>query len=168
MAMTTRPTPHSSADLAPEDTEDQRLERYLPRLIEKVFPGGPEDFQLIPLLGDASDRRYYRLRLATTVHGPMSMVNEQALVVGLLADGPCEHEAAVLRDMQGRGAKILALAAGCDWPDAVQIGSDIPEWGRPVLYLPVLQLLAYYRALANGQNPDQPANLTAVVSLDNL
>ena len=101
-------------------------------------------------------------------HGPMSMVNEEALVVGLLADGVCEHETAVLRDMQERGARILGIAAGCAWPNAVEIGTFIPDWGRPVLYLPVLQLLAYYRALANGQNPDQPANLTAVVSLDNL
>jgi glucosamine--fructose-6-phosphate aminotransferase (isomerizing) len=101
-------------------------------------------------------------------HGPMSMVNEQSLVVGLLGDEVCEHETAVLRDMQGRGAQILSIAADCDWSDAVQVGTAIPQWGRPVLYLPMLQLLAYYRALANGQNPDQPANLTAVVSLDKL
>ena len=72
--MATRPTPHSSADPAPEDPGDQCLATYLPGLIEKVFPGGPGDFQLIPLLGDASDRRYYRLRRATTSHGPASMV----------------------------------------------------------------------------------------------
>jgi glucosamine--fructose-6-phosphate aminotransferase (isomerizing) len=35
-----------------------------------------------------------------------------------------------------------------------------------VLYLPPLQLMAYYRAMAKGLNPDQPHNLTAVVKLD--
>ena len=55
-----------------------------------------------------------------------------------------------------------------DWATAVSLASNVPAWGRPVLYLPVLQLMAYYRALANGQNPDQPTNLTAVVSLNNL
>ena len=101
-------------------------------------------------------------------HGPMSMVDEKALVVGLLNEPVCDHEGAVLHDMERRGARILSLSAGCAWPNAVEIGTNVPRWARPVLYLPVLQMLAYYRALANGQNPDRPANLTAVVSLDNL
>ena len=35
-----------------------------------------------------------------------------------------------------------------------------------LLYLPVLQLLAFHRSLAKGLNPDRPKNLTAVVQLD--
>jgi glucosamine 6-phosphate synthetase-like amidotransferase/phosphosugar isomerase protein len=34
-----------------------------------------------------------------------------------------------------------------------------------VLYLPVLQMMACYRAVAKGLNPDQPHNLDAVVRL---
>ena len=34
-----------------------------------------------------------------------------------------------------------------------------------ILALPVLQLMAYYRALAKGLNPDRPTNLDAVVKL---
>jgi glucosamine--fructose-6-phosphate aminotransferase (isomerizing) len=34
------------------------------------------------------------------------------------------------------------------------------------LYLPVLQLMAFYRSIAKGLNPDRPKNLTAVVQLD--
>ncbi|MCZ7665987.1 MAG: hypothetical protein M5U34_01455 [Chloroflexi bacterium] len=37
---------------------------------------------------------------------------------------------------------------------------------RNVLYLPILQLMAYYRAIAKGLNPDRPHNLTAVIELD--
>ena len=44
----------------------------------------------------------------------------------------------------------------------------LPTWNTPVLYLPVLQLLAYHRALHNGQNPDQPQNLSAVISLEDI
>jgi glutamine---fructose-6-phosphate transaminase (isomerizing) len=44
--------------------------------------------------------------------------------------------------------------------------SGIPESVRSVLYLPVLQLMAFYRSLAKGLNPDRPKNLTAVVKLD--
>src|SRR5690606_28602935 len=103
-------------------------------------------------------------------HGPMSMVNEQSLVIGLLGDTTYEHEAAVLSEMAARGAQVLAIGSHhpTDWANAVSFGKNVPEWGRPVLYLPVLQLLAFYRALANGQNPDRPTNLEAVVSLDNL
>ena len=35
-----------------------------------------------------------------------------------------------------------------------------------VLYLPFVQLLAYYRALAIGLDPDKPRNLSQVVVLD--
>jgi glutamine---fructose-6-phosphate transaminase (isomerizing) len=38
----------------------------------------------------------------------------------------------------------------------------------PILYLPILQLIGYYRSLFNNQNPDKPHNLTAVISLDNI
>jgi glucosamine--fructose-6-phosphate aminotransferase (isomerizing) len=48
----------------------------------------------------------------------------------------------------------------------VAIGSGVPESVRGVLYLPVLQLMAFYRSVAKGLNPDRPENLTAVVKLD--
>ena len=103
-------------------------------------------------------------------HGPMSMVNDHALVVGLLGNTAYLQEAAVLTEMQARGAQVLAVsdAHSASWSHMITLGSDVPPWGRPVLYLPVLQLMAYYRALANGQNPDRPTNLEAVVSLDRL
>lgn len=95
-------------------------------------------------------------------HGPMSMVNEHALVVGLLSEKNFEHEMAVLREMKALGGNILALGeSGLD----VCFESGIPEAGRAVLYLPILQLMAFYRALAKDLNPDQPKNLRAVVVL---
>jgi glucosamine--fructose-6-phosphate aminotransferase (isomerizing) len=96
-------------------------------------------------------------------HGPMSMVNPHTLVTGLLSDTNRASEAKVLAEMQALGAVVLALGAS----DAqVELGSDVPESVRGVLYLPVLQLVAYYRSLAKGLNPDRPTNLTAVVKLD--
>jgi glucosamine--fructose-6-phosphate aminotransferase (isomerizing) len=50
----------------------------------------------------------------------------------------------------------------------VAFHSGIPENARGVLYLPVLQLMAFYRSRAKGLNPDRPTNLTAVVTLDNI
>jgi len=96
-------------------------------------------------------------------HGPMSMVTEEAVIVGLLSEKNFRHEQTVLNEMQAMGGKTLSLAeAGAQ----VNFGSGIPESVRNVLYLPVLQLMAFYRSMAKGLNPDRPNNLTAVVKLD--
>jgi glucosamine--fructose-6-phosphate aminotransferase (isomerizing) len=103
-------------------------------------------------------------------HGPMSMVNEHTLVVGLLSDTARSYELDVLREMRAQGAQTLVLcdqelpAGTADYQ--VNFQSQLPATVRAVLYLPILQLLGYYRALKNGQNPDQPHNLTAVIVLE--
>lgn len=96
-------------------------------------------------------------------HGPMSMVNEKAVVVGMLSDANRLHEAKVLSEMKTLGGTVLSLGE----QDAdVSFGSGILESIRGVLYLPVLQLMAFYRSLTKGLNPDRPNHLTAVVKLD--
>ncbi len=98
-------------------------------------------------------------------HGPMSMITENAVVVGLVSEKNSRQERSVLDEMEAKGARILSLAeTGAN----VNLESDIPECARSVLYLPVLQLMAYYRSLAKGLDPDHPNNLTAVVSLENI
>lgn len=96
-------------------------------------------------------------------HGPMSMVNKKAVVVGLVSGSNFSHEKAVLSDMQALGGKTVALGeSGVD----IAFNSGIPESVRGVLYLPVVQLMAFYRSLAKGLNPDRPNNLSAVIKLD--
>lgn len=96
-------------------------------------------------------------------HGPISMAGSSALVIGLLSEINREHEAAVLRDAQRLGGQILTLGEA---DTEITFGSGVPEAVRNVLYLPVLQLLACYRALAKGLNPDRPNNLEMVVKLE--
>ena len=96
-------------------------------------------------------------------HGPMSMVNEKAVVVGLVSESNLGHEKAVLNEMQALRGKIVSLGES---DVGIAFRSDIPESLRSVLYLPVLQLMAFYRSLAKGLNPDRPNNLEAVVKLD--
>ncbi len=96
-------------------------------------------------------------------HGPMSMVNEKAVVMGLLSEANRAHEARVLSEMKMLGGTVAAL--GEDESD-VEFKSGIPESVRGVLYLPILQLIAFYRSVAKGLNPDHPKNLTAVVRLN--
>jgi glucosamine--fructose-6-phosphate aminotransferase (isomerizing) len=96
-------------------------------------------------------------------HGPMSMVNENTLVIGMLSDTNRVHEAKVLSEMQMLGGTVTSLGES----DAdVFFDSGIPESVRNVLYLPVLQLMSFYRSVKKGMNPDRPNNLTAVVKLD--
>jgi glucosamine--fructose-6-phosphate aminotransferase (isomerizing) len=96
-------------------------------------------------------------------HGPMSMVGENSVVLGLLSDANRAHEAKVLSEMKTLGSKVIGLG---EQDAEIELGSGIPESVRGVLYLPVLQWMAFYRSVAKGLNPDRPNHLTAVVQLD--
>jgi glucosamine--fructose-6-phosphate aminotransferase (isomerizing) len=104
-------------------------------------------------------------------HGPMSVVNNQSLVVCLVSDSEQEAEVRVLRDMQKLGARILVLtedASKADWSGmeyVVELQSGLNEWERGALYLPFIHWMDYYRTMAKGLDPDRPTNLTAVVEL---
>jgi N-acetylmuramate 1-kinase len=63
-------TPTQIADTLPELPSTAHLRA----LVERVFPGEPVDFQVRPLPGDASSRRYYRLHFAAAVNGISSLV----------------------------------------------------------------------------------------------
>lgn len=102
-------------------------------------------------------------------HGPMSLVTESSLVSGLVSRQGFAQELQVMKEMRDLGAATLSLvpsssAALPDWH--IELPDNVPDWLRPVLYLPPLQLLAYYRAIAKGLDPDNPRNLTAVIQLD--
>ncbi|MBA3945605.1 MAG: SIS domain-containing protein [Herpetosiphonaceae bacterium] len=104
-------------------------------------------------------------------HGPMSVVDSSSLVVGLISDSIAEAEIAVLKQMKGLGARTLALTetrGTYDWTgidQVVELRSGVSEWERGALYLPVIQWIAFYRALAKELDPDNPHNLTAVITL---
>jgi len=104
-------------------------------------------------------------------HGPMSMVDERAVVVMLLSDTGRSYEIRVLQDMHKLGARTLAIVEDGSvfdgWsPDhVIELRSGLDEWSRGALVLPPLQRMAYHRAVAKGLNPDLPTHLTAVVEL---
>jgi glutamine---fructose-6-phosphate transaminase (isomerizing) len=93
-------------------------------------------------------------------HGPKSMVNEKTLVVGLLDEQGYAQERAVLAEMAGLGATVVNLSAQ---PDA---DFRVSETYTPLMrYLPLLQWMAYHRAVKKSLNPDLPHNLDMVVKL---
>ncbi len=101
-------------------------------------------------------------------HGPKALVDEHALVVGLLGRETLVHEAAVLLEMTEMGGKTLAFVPGeptvGDY--TVNLPGDLPAWTLPALYLPILQSMGHARSLHKGLDPDNPRNLSAVVLLD--
>lgn len=98
-------------------------------------------------------------------HGPMSMITPQTLVVGLLSDAQRAAEAAVVQQMAGLGARTFTLGES---EADVAFASGLPEPARGVLYLPVLQMMAYHRSIGKGLNPDHPHNLSKVIELDTV
>ena len=99
-------------------------------------------------------------------HGPKSMITPNTLIVGLLSDAVSHEELKVLSEMRSLGATIVALAETAEGIDAdhiVELRSGVGELARSPLMLPVLQLMAYYRSMSKGLDPDRPKNLEAVV-----
>ena len=102
-------------------------------------------------------------------HGPMSMAGSGALVIGLVSNAAARHEKTLLREMRLMGAEALAIGQNPgDLPRRINLPADLPAWNVPALHLPILQLMAYHRAMFNDQDPDQPQNLSAVISLDDI
>jgi len=62
--------PSQTAGMLPELPSTAQLRT----LVERVVAGKPVDFQVRPLQGDASDRRYFRLKFAAAVNGVTSLV----------------------------------------------------------------------------------------------
>jgi glucosamine--fructose-6-phosphate aminotransferase (isomerizing) len=96
-------------------------------------------------------------------HGPMSMVNKQTFLMGMVSEKNKAFEIKVLDEMKSRGANVLSLGEGST---DITFNSDVSEAVRDVLYLPLGQLFALERSLHKGLNPDKPNNLDAVVILD--
>jgi glucosamine--fructose-6-phosphate aminotransferase (isomerizing) len=102
-------------------------------------------------------------------HGPKSVVAPGTLIVGLVSDTARQQETAVLAEMRDLGASVLAVAesdGGLPADYVVELRSGLDGLARGALVLPVLQLMACYRALARGLDPDRPTHLEAVVRLN--
>jgi glucosamine--fructose-6-phosphate aminotransferase (isomerizing) len=103
-------------------------------------------------------------------HGPRSTIDGRTLVVGLGSLRGAPHERQVLAELSEETPHVLALTPGDGWDlseiaKEIALGDRVPEHALGLLYLPLLQLLAYHRALHNGVNPDESRNLTSYIEL---
>ncbi|MCC6454951.1 MAG: SIS domain-containing protein [Caldilineaceae bacterium] len=101
-------------------------------------------------------------------HGPKALVDEHAMVVGMIGAQTFRHEAAVITEMAEMGGKTVTLVPGNANAGhvTVHLPDHLPAWTMPVLYLPVVQSMAHARSMEKGLDPDNPRNLSAVVFLD--
>jgi glucosamine--fructose-6-phosphate aminotransferase (isomerizing) len=104
-------------------------------------------------------------------HGPMSIAGAHSLITFFLSDAGREHEIRVLADMKKLGARTLVLCGSADErvraqaDYLIELGGDLPEEARLLLAMPMIQLFAYYRAIAKNLHPDAPRHLSQVVTL---
>ncbi|MCY4540317.1 MAG: SIS domain-containing protein [Chloroflexi bacterium] len=156
----------SFGDLAETLGGDQGIERFFFLGSDALYGIACESMLKMKEMSLSYSEAFHTLEFR---HGPMSMAAENALVVGLISALSARQELQVLREMRRMGAGTLSVASlATDSPRHIALPADLPVWNAPVLHLPVLQLLAYHRALHNGQNPDRPHNLSAVISLEDL
>jgi glucosamine--fructose-6-phosphate aminotransferase (isomerizing) len=100
---------------------------------------------------------YHSLEL---LHGPKYAVNPSTLIVILLSDGGRERQLELLPKIKAFGAQVLAICEEAapeirehtDW--VWELHSGLSDYGRMLLMMPLLQLFAYYRALALGKTVD--------------
>jgi glucosamine--fructose-6-phosphate aminotransferase (isomerizing) len=105
-------------------------------------------------------------------HGPKSTVTEHSLITLLTSKNGRVYEEALVEEFKKLGGKTLVFHAEA-WhqssgsPDfAVGVSSNSSDVFNLFNYMPLLQMLGYFKAHARGINPDSPRNLSAVVSFD--
>lgn len=156
----------SHADLARSLGENSAIEKFFFLGSDALYGIACEAMLKMKEMSLAYSEAYHTLEFR---HGPMSMVGEDSLVIGLISPGAARQEIRVLDEMAEMGARVLAIGqAPANLHDKIILPADLSLWSTPVLYLPVLQLLAYHRAIYNGCDPDKPQNLSAVISLDDI
>lgn len=187
---------HLAAIIFPEENVNTKLKRIPevsaevmnsaePLLREIVSECRSDDFVFLgqgPYYGLANEAALKMHEMAITIsqsfhslefrHGPMSTVTEDTLVTVLFSHAGQHFEEQLAKDLKQLGARILVLAAEknrlsneiADY--LVEVPGDFGDIFNPLLYMPVLQMLAYYKAIAKNINPDKPKNLSAVVKLE--
>lgn len=95
------------------------------------------------------------------LHGPRYTVNHNTMVIALVNESLMEEEIRTLDDLRKRGAKILSVVESDPNNQLSKLGyvielqSGLPLLDRVILYLPILQLIAFHQARLHGFDPDK-------------
>ena len=106
-------------------------------------------------------------------HGPIALIDDRVPVVVLAPrDSRFEKTVSNMQEAIARGARAILVSdregielAGRGCAGAIAVPS-CPDWVAPLVYAPVVQLLAYHAAVALGRDIDKPRNLAKSVTVE--
>jgi glucosamine--fructose-6-phosphate aminotransferase (isomerizing) len=141
------------------------------------FGAGPtigiaHDAQLKMMEMSLSDAMFFTF--LESRHGPRSLITEDTLLVGFCTRSGHGLEAKLLNEYTKlHGATTVAITPNQDWDAGtptftIPVGCDWPDAILGLAYSPIMQLMAYYRAIHKGVNPDTSRNLTQHIAIDSV
>lgn len=102
-------------------------------------------------------------------HGPIVIADPGKLVIVLLNPKEEAQQAKMISDIRKNGAFVITLGLkdqdfwGSDFHVALDSVSHFPVWG--LAFINLCQVLAFYKALAKGHDPDVPEGLNPYIKL---
>lgn len=100
-------------------------------------------------------------------HGPKLIVSPETLVVILVSPPERAYLPLLVEEITDLGGEVVLIADGEDESSGFRISfaAETEDIFLPVLFAPVIQQLAFWRALARGHDPDRPPALVRTVKL---
>jgi glutamine---fructose-6-phosphate transaminase (isomerizing) len=104
-------------------------------------------------------------------HGPKAIVSPETLLTFFLSESGFARESAVLEEIRAMGGVTLAITNSADAvvrrsaDFLIELTLSVPEAARAAAAVIPGQLLGFHTGIRKGFNPDEPRNLTRVVTL---
>ena len=98
-------------------------------------------------------------------HGPVSLIDDKSLVVMLYAQATAAEEAALVAELQAKGAMVIGFNGPGDLRIDLGQGLALSDEANALACLPALQMLGETVALATGINLEARRHLSKVVVL---
>lgn len=102
-------------------------------------------------------------------HGPMVLVDNMTLVVMACSPFETRLQHSLITDLKNRGAKVITVSPGKhDWKSDMDIHTaSFKNYAvTGIQFILISQLLAYYKAVQKGVNPDSPDGLEPWIKLN--
>ena len=104
-------------------------------------------------------------------HGPFAELEKGIQVISVAPkDKNVREQLTLLKEIAGTGATVVPISNEPTiieaFDDSIVMPDSIGSNFAPILYMAPLQLFAYYYAVKNGRNPDEPRNLTKFVTTE--
>lgn len=119
-------------------------------------------------MGLVNSEAYYSMEYR---HGPMSLVDENTLIISLCHSKTMDSEASILKEMKSYGATTVAIGAGVtkavkdgDYLLELDYGYDDNQYAALIGFIG--QFIGYYVAEKKGIDADSPRHLTQAIVLE--